>query len=83
MYTIYKSLHCCKHNVFTSRCLVTAPNNVAGLLTANLCPQLPGFIQSELLHNWQFTANQFVLAPTHLRLATRAFFVVATEPLRS
>jgi hypothetical protein len=30
--------------------------------------------ESELLYDWRFTANQFVLAPSPLRLTTRDFF---------
>jgi hypothetical protein len=30
--------------------------------------------ESEVLYDWQFTANQFVLAPSLLRLLTRVFF---------
>jgi hypothetical protein len=30
--------------------------------------------ESELLYNWLFTSNQFVLAPSRLRLTTRIFF---------
>jgi hypothetical protein len=35
---------------------------------------------SELLYDWRFTANQFALAPSPLRLTTNIFI---TEPLRS
>jgi hypothetical protein len=35
----------------------------------------------ELLYDWRFTANQFVLATSPLRLTTINFF--STEPLRS
>jgi hypothetical protein len=31
--------------------------------------------ESELLNDWRFTANQFVLAPSSLRFTTRAFFL--------
>jgi hypothetical protein len=37
--------------------------------------------QRELLYDWRFPANQFVLAPSLLRMTTRDFF--ATEPLPS
>jgi hypothetical protein len=33
---------------------------------------------SELLYDWRFTANQFVLAPSPLRLTTRIFFQLNT-----
>jgi hypothetical protein len=36
--------------------------------------------ESELLYDWRFTANQFVLAPSPLTLTTRVFL---TEPLWS
>jgi hypothetical protein len=39
--------------------------------------------ESDLHYDWQFTKNQFVLAPSPLRFTTTDFFVVATEPLRS
>jgi hypothetical protein len=46
---------------------------------------LPGFGKlesgSELLYDWRFTANQFVLVPSLLRFMTRVFFF-ATGPLR-
>jgi hypothetical protein len=38
--------------------------------------------ESELLYDWRFSVNQFVLAPSPLRLTTRDFFF-ATEPLWS
>jgi hypothetical protein len=34
--------------------------------------------ESELLYDWQFTANQFVLAPSPLRLTARIFFQLNT-----
>jgi hypothetical protein len=37
--------------------------------------------KSELLYGWRFTANQFILASSPLRLTTRDFFPT-TEPLR-
>jgi hypothetical protein len=37
--------------------------------------------QSQLLYDWRFSANQFVLAPSPLRLMR--FFLFATELLRS
>jgi hypothetical protein len=37
--------------------------------------------ESELLYDWRFTANQFVLAPCPVRLTKRVSF--ATERLRS
>jgi hypothetical protein len=39
--------------------------------------------ESELLYDWRFTANQFVLVPSLLRLTTFFFVVVAIEPLQS
>jgi hypothetical protein len=37
---------------------------------------VPSFVsESELLYNWRFTANQFVLAPSSLRFMTRDFFL--------
>jgi hypothetical protein len=48
---------------------------------------ITAFVQSEaeLLYDWQFTANQFVLVPSLLSLMTRVlfFFFFATEPLQS
>jgi hypothetical protein len=38
--------------------------------------------ESELLYDWQFTVNQFVLAPSPFRLTTSIFFN-STEHLRS
>jgi hypothetical protein len=38
--------------------------------------------ESDLLYDWRFTANQFVLAPSPLRLTTGDFFFV-TGPLWS
>jgi hypothetical protein len=38
--------------------------------------------ESELLYDWRFTANQFVLAPSPLRLTARIFFI-SIEHLRS
>jgi hypothetical protein len=41
-------------------------------------------LESELLYEWRFTANQFILTPSRLRLTTSLFFFLrATEPLRS
>jgi hypothetical protein len=40
-----------------------------------------GQSNSELLYDWRFTANQFILAPSPLRITTSNFFL--TEPLRS
>jgi hypothetical protein len=38
---------------------------------------------SEILYDWRFTVNQFVLAPSPLRFMTRdIFFFFATDPLR-
>jgi hypothetical protein len=37
--------------------------------------------ESELIYNWRFTANQFVLASSPLRLTARIFFLI--EHLRS
>jgi hypothetical protein len=34
--------------------------------------------ESELLYDWRFTANQFVLAPSPLRLTARIFFQLNT-----
>jgi hypothetical protein len=39
--------------------------------------------ESELIYNWRFTVNQFVMAPSLLRLAPGVFFFCATEPLWS
>jgi hypothetical protein len=39
-------------------------------------------LKLKLLSDWRFTANQFVLAPSPLRLTTRDFFF-STEPLWS
>jgi hypothetical protein len=44
------------------------------LITINTLPE------SELLCDWLFTANQFVFAPSTLRLTTRDFF--STEPFQ-
>jgi hypothetical protein len=38
------------------------------------CRFTPGDSQSQLLYDWQFTANQFVLATSHLRVKTSIFF---------
>jgi hypothetical protein len=38
--------------------------------------------ESQLLYNWRFTANQFILASSLLRLMTK-FFFFSTEPLWS
>jgi hypothetical protein len=35
--------------------------------------------ESELLYDWRFTANQFFLAPSPLRLAARIFFLFNTR----
>jgi hypothetical protein len=35
---------------------------------------------SELLYDWRFTANQFVLAPRHLRITTQFFFFLQLNP---
>jgi hypothetical protein len=40
-------------------------------------------LESELLYDWRFTVNQFVLAQTSLRLSTTNYFVFAAEPLLS
>jgi hypothetical protein len=37
-------------------------------------PELTSDSESELLFDWRFTANQFVLAPIPLRITTRVFF---------
>jgi hypothetical protein len=34
-----------------------------------------GYREPELLYNWRFTANHFVLAPSPLRLTARFFFI--------
>jgi hypothetical protein len=44
------------------------------------CPTSNSFKESELLYNWWFSANLFVLMPSPLRITTRDFL---TEPLRS
>jgi hypothetical protein len=36
--------------------------------------------ESELLYDWRFTANQFVLAPSPLRLTARCFFFFNWTP---
>jgi hypothetical protein len=33
-----------------------------------------GWLESELLYDWRFTANHFVLAPSPMRLTTNDFF---------
>jgi hypothetical protein len=35
-------------------------------------------LESELLYDWRFTANQFTLAPSPLRLTTSIFFQMNT-----
>jgi hypothetical protein len=46
------------------------------------CPlSVQAFMVSELLYDWQFTANQFILASSPLRIMTRDFF--STQPLLS
>jgi hypothetical protein len=61
---------------FYSRFLVTDPNSVLCL-----CPywlldvsQLTKFRVPELLYDWRFIANQFVLAPSPLRLTSSNLF---------
>jgi hypothetical protein len=36
--------------------------------------------ESELLYDWRFTANHFVLAPSPLRITTRDFFFLRLNP---
>jgi hypothetical protein len=48
---------------------------------SDLSVSLNSKLKSKLLYDERFTANQFVLAPSPLRLTTRDFF--ATEPLWS
>jgi hypothetical protein len=49
----------------------------------------PSFTQAcltqsqELLYDWQFSANQFILAPSPLRLMAKSFFFPPTEHLQS
>jgi hypothetical protein len=57
-----------------------------GSLSYKCCPSSPAQnrkTEPELLYDWRFTANQFGLASCPLRLATKDFFSLATEPLRS
>jgi hypothetical protein len=69
-------------SVFTRRSLVTASNSgdsSASALKSSL-HRLPYRTdsESELLYDWRFTANQFVLATNHLRLTTNIFFQLHT-----
>jgi hypothetical protein len=51
-------------------------------LPASDCPATNSLSKSKLLYDWQFTANQFLLASSPLSLTTRDFFPLI-EPLRS
>jgi hypothetical protein len=64
--------------VFTSSSLITASNNGSSGLKSSLNggslpTQLTSESESELLYDWRFTANQFVLIPSPLRLTTSNF----------
>jgi hypothetical protein len=69
-------------SVFTSYCLVSTSNggrSPSSWFPNSPRPQLPAsqfssVSESELLYDWRFTANQFVLAPSPLRPTTRYFF---------
>jgi hypothetical protein len=39
-----------------------------------LCWALADFSELQLLYDWRFTANQFILAPSPLRITARFFF---------
>jgi hypothetical protein len=54
--------------------------DVALPLSSRIVPGLSYqlLITSKLLYDWQFTANQFVLVPSLLRLTTRDFFSTET-----
>jgi hypothetical protein len=47
------------------------------VLNAPICPKYLSQPESEaeLLYDWRFTANQFVLAQSPLRLTTRDLFI--------
>jgi hypothetical protein len=72
-------------SVFTSSCLVMALTMVIPLLLSsgllltaapfqlNYAYHRESESESELLYDWRFTANQFVLAPSTLRLTARLF----------
>jgi hypothetical protein len=68
--------------VFTSRSLATASNSVdssasrPSVLSSQTPVQswLSSKSKSKLLYDWRFTANQFVLAPSPLRVKTDFFF---------
>jgi hypothetical protein len=74
-------------SVFTSSCLVTTSNNgysSASVFKSSLNDgSLPTAYssESELLYDWRFTANQFVLVSSPLRLTTRDLFF-SVEHLR-
>jgi hypothetical protein len=66
---------------FTSRCLVAASNGGCPLpLGSRIVPDLSYQLlthhnsKSKLFYDWRFSANQFVLAPSSLRLTTSNFF---------
>jgi hypothetical protein len=48
------------------------------LLLAGHCLITESNSKPELLYDWWFTANQFIFAPSPLRLMTRDFFFIGT-----
>jgi hypothetical protein len=86
--TLHSSLHAKSSpacSVFTRRFLVTAPTTVILLHPAQvLSSQAPAEnllptdseSESELLYDWRFTVNQFILATSPSRLTTRIFFSI-------
>jgi hypothetical protein len=64
-------------------CTISLNHNQLQKLTINYCLRFASFpfscsfwfeSESELLYDWRFTVNQFVLASSPLRLTTRDFF---------
>jgi hypothetical protein len=69
-----------QHTVSTSRSLLgdflslcTRPHWMAA--GSQLTHEVKSVSKSELLYDWRFTANQFVLAPSPLRFTTRDLFL--------
>jgi hypothetical protein len=69
--------------VFTGSCLITAPTMAIPLLPWSSTLWMAAPVQltnseSELLYDWRFTANQFVLVTSPLRPTSSVFFQVNT-----
>jgi hypothetical protein len=65
-------------SVFTSSCLVTAPTMAISLLPCSSAIWMAASLklpnsESQLLHDWRYTAKQFVLAWSPLRFTTSNF----------